>query len=173
MTSDNIQQIFECPKCGAQNIVGQQVCQACGQKFQYNCPYCGFVVDPTLVNCPNCRERLYWPTPHRVKAFPKKQAGVYQEGEEVGGEQEAKPRKGGKSDPWLIGCLALIVIVVCIAAAIFFIDRSSQPKPSLMPPKASSGNQTGLSPMWVPEIELRQVANSIMIKESGVIVRGG
>jgi len=105
MVSDNVPQIFLCHKCGAQNVVGQQFCQACGEKFQYNCPYCGVVVDPTMVTCPNCRKGLEWPTPQRVKAFPKMKTEAYQEQKWVEGEAIEEKPKQKKPDPWLMGCL--------------------------------------------------------------------
>ena len=142
MTSDNMQQIFLCPTCGAQNLVGQPSCQSCGQTFQYNCPHCSAVVNSTLVNCPDCRERLYWPTPRRVKAFPK-QRETY--GTRKGGKGvEAKPREK-KSDPVLLGCLGLIVIVIFVALGYFIYDTFFQEEPPIAvppPPPASACSGT-------------------------------
>lgn len=156
-----MQQIFLCHRCGAQNVVGQQVCQACGQRFQYNCPYCGFIVDPTLVNCPNCRGGLYWPTPQKIKAFPR-QTGTYQEQERI--EEEEKPKQK-KTDPWLMGCLVLVVIAFLSMGAYFVYDTFFQETPSTVPP-AVSDNQTSLEPMQTPEFELLQVAGTIVVTEA-------
>lgn len=166
MVSDNVPQIFLCHKCGAQNVVGQQFCQACGEKFQYNCPYCGVVVDPTMVTCPDCRKGLEWPTPQRVKAFPKMKTEAYQEQKWVEGEAIEEKPKQKKSDPWLIGCLALIVLVLCIAGVVFFIDASSQQSPPVIPP-ATSGNQTKLEPIQAPEFEPLHIAGTIIVPEPG------
>lgn len=167
MAGGNMQQIFLCPRCGAQNVVGQQVCQACGQKFQYNCPYCGAIVDPTLVNCPNCRGGLYWPTPQKVTAFPK-QTGTYQEQGRI--EEEEKPRQK-KTDPWLVGCLGLVVIAFLAMGAYFVYDTFSKETPSTAPP-AVSDNQTRLEPLQTPEFELLQVAGTIMVPEAGAPIQG-
>ncbi|MBL7062224.1 MAG: zinc ribbon domain-containing protein [Dehalococcoidia bacterium] len=115
-----MQQVFPCPACGAQNVVGQEFCQSCGQRFQYNCPYCGAIVDATLINCPGCRESLNWPTPQRVRPFPKQPAEYQKRAEGVEEEEKAKPKK--KSDPWLTGCLGL-VIIVSLALGAYFILR--------------------------------------------------
>lgn len=132
-----MQQIFLCPSCGAQNYVGQEFCQACGQKFQYNCPNCGAVVDATLINCPGCRESLYWPTPQRVKAFPKQQAAYQGPGEDGKEGGEAKR----KSDPWLTGCLGLVIIAFLVLGAYFVYDNFiKNPSPAL--PGATGFNQT-------------------------------
>jgi hypothetical protein len=140
-----MQQIFCCPTCGAQNVVGQEFCQSCGQPFQYNCPYCGAIVDSTLVNCPRCRESLNWPTPQRVKPFPK-QPVAYQKrggGGEVGeGAEKAKK----KSDPWLTGCLGLVIIAFIVLGAYFIWDYFH--KPSLVPQLPSySGEEIAFKPM--------------------------
>jgi len=159
-----MQQIFPCPACGAQNVVGQEFCQSCGQRFQYNCPYCGAVVDATLINCPGCRESLSWPTPQRVKPFPK-QPGEYQKrGEggvvgETGGEEGAKPKK--KSNPWVTGCLGLLIIGILFMVAYLVYDWiSSQssilPSASTMP--SSSGSEIGFKPVQSPGFDsLRDV----------------
>lgn len=127
-----MQEIFLCPTCGAQNIVGQEHCQYCGQKFQYNCPYCGAVVNSTLVNCPGCRERLYWPTPRRIKPFSKKEVATYsfRKGHEpsvTGRAGEAGSKKQQKSDPWLTGCLGVVIIAIIIMVAFFLYDWLSRP----------------------------------------------
>jgi hypothetical protein len=142
-----MQQIFPCPVCGAQNCIGQAFCQVCGQKFQYNCPYCGAVVDSTLVNCPGCRQSLFWPTPQRVKPFPKQPAAVRGRGE--GGEEEAKTKP--KSDPWLTGCLGLVIIAILLMGAYFIYDNFIKEKPS---PTSSpvSGVETGFKPMEFTEV---------------------
>ena len=137
-----MQQIFACPTCGAQNCVGQEFCQACGQRFQYNCPYCGAIVDSTLVNCPGCRQSLFWPTPQRVKPFPKQPA--IQKGRGEGGEEEAKTKQ--KSDPWVTGCLGLVIIAILLLAAYFIYDNFIKEKLSpTLPPV--SGIETGFKPM--------------------------
>jgi Double zinc ribbon len=132
-----MQQIFSCPVCGAQNYVGQVHCQVCGQRFQYNCPYCGAVVDSTLVNCPGCRQSLFWPTPQRVKPFPK-QPAIYQSPAptEAAGQE---PKKKSKSDPWLTGCLGLIIIAIILLAAYFVYDNYIKEKstPTLPPVSAA------------------------------------
>ena len=161
MASDNMQQIFLCPTCGAQNVVGQQFCQACGQKFDYNCPYCGFIVDPTLVTCPGCRGALDWPTPQRVKAFPK-QTSTHQE-QERDEEGEAKPKRK-KSDPWLTGCLGVVVIAFLVLGGYYVYDTFFQEAPSTIPYPVSD-NQTGLKPMETHECELLQLASSFVIAE--------
>jgi hypothetical protein len=129
-----MQQNFPCPACGAQNYIGQVHCQVCGQRFQYNCPYCGAVVDSTLVNCPGCRQSLYWPTPQRVKPFPK-QPAAYRAQAEAG---EEEPKKKSKSDPWLTGCLGLIIIAIILLAAYFVYDNYIKPKSTETLPPASS-----------------------------------
>jgi endogenous inhibitor of DNA gyrase (YacG/DUF329 family) len=142
-----VQQIFLCPACGAQNVVGQESCQSCGQRFQYNCPYCGAIVDSKYINCPGCRQNLNWPTPQRVRPFPKQPAAYQQYGEGgESGEGEGKTKK--KSDPWLTGCLGLVIIAILALGAYFIYDYFIKEKPlpgSQLPP--SSGVEIGFKPM--------------------------
>jgi len=139
MNDTDIQHIFLCPRCSAQNVVGQLMCQSCEQRFQYNCPSCGDNVDPTLINCPGCRGSLNWPTPQKVRAFPKqKKAGTDKEPAEFD-EDKKKPKK--KSDPWLIGCLVLIALVIIFGIAIWILD-TLQSAATIPVPYPVSSNQT-------------------------------
>lgn len=127
-----MQEIFLCSTCGAQNLVGQEHCQYCGQRFQYNCPYCGAIVNSTLINCPNCREVLYWPSPRRIKPFPKEPAKYYssrsgREASDRGKSTQQENKKQQKSDPWLTGCLGVVIIAIIIMVAFFLYDWLSRP----------------------------------------------
>ena len=55
-----MQQLFQCNRCGAQNYVGTQCCHYCQTQFQYNCPNCRALVNPTYANCPYCQFQLPW-----------------------------------------------------------------------------------------------------------------
>jgi len=147
-----MQQIFPCPTCGAQNCIGQEFCQVCGQRFQYNCPGCGAIVDATLVNCPGCRQSLFWPTPQRVKPFPKQQV-AYQTPVEGGGEG-AKPKQ--KSDPWLTGCLGLVIIAFLALGAYFVYDNFIKKPPTTLP------GETGFNPVQSQEFVSLQDENMVV-----------
>jgi hypothetical protein len=155
-----MQQIFLCPTCGAQNVIGQEFCQACGQTFQYNCPFCGAIVDSTLINCPSCRESLNWPTPQKVKPFPKQPVASQKRGE--GGEEEEKAKK--KSDPWLTGCLGLVIIAILALVAYFVYDNYiKKPSPELPP---VSGEETGFKSMQSPELEALQDVSTVAYQKN-------
>jgi len=155
-----MQQIFLCPTCGAQNVIGQEFCQACGQTFQYNCPFCGAIVDSTLINCPSCRESLNWPTPQKVKPFPKQPVASQKRGE--GGEEEEKAKK--KSDPWLTGCLGLVIIAILALVAYFVYDNYiKKPSPELPP---VSGEETGFKSMQSPEFEALQDVSTVAYQKN-------
>jgi hypothetical protein len=157
-----MQQIFCCPTCGAQNVVGQEFCQSCGQPFQYNCPFCGAIVDSKFVNCPNCRESLNWPPPQKVKPFPKQPVAHQRRGGggEVGeGEEKAKKKK---SDPWLTGCLGL-VIVAFIVLGVYFIWENFFKKEVLPIPKLPTylNEEIAFKPMQSPELETLSDSNEM------------
>jgi len=146
-----MQQIFLCPTCGAQNYIGQEFCQVCGQRFQYNCPHCGAAVDTTLVNCPGCRESLFWPTPQKVQPFAKQKPVVYQPTAGTGGEV-AKPKQ--KSDPWLMGCLGLVIFLFLVLGAYFLWD-TLKPSPTLP-------DEIGFRQMQFQEVESLQSLNTMV-----------
>jgi len=69
------QQIFNCPRCGQQNVAGHQFCSNCGmglggggQQQAYNpqqwysCPTCGQPVMFGVASCESCGTQLNWPT---------------------------------------------------------------------------------------------------------------
>jgi hypothetical protein len=165
-----MQQIFCCPTCGAQNVVGQEFCQSCGQPFQYNCPFCGAIVDSKFVNCPKCRESLNWPTPQKIKPFPK-QPVAYQRGGGggvgmgvgVGGEVgEGGEKAKKKSDPWLTGCLGLVIIAFLVLGAYFLYDYFFKEKPATVPQLPSySREEIAFKPMQSPGFETFSDSNEV------------
>jgi cytoskeletal protein RodZ len=99
-------------------------------------------VDPTLVNCPSCRGSLNWPTPQKIRAFPKQKRAVKQKEKVEFDETQGKPAK--KRDPWLMGCLVLIALVIVAGIAIWILDMFAQQTPSAIPaPYPVSSNQSG------------------------------
>jgi hypothetical protein len=95
-----------------------------------------------LINCPGCRESLNWPTPQRVRPFPKQPAEYQRRGEvEVAGEagegEGAKSKK--KSNPWVTGCLGLLIIAVLIAGAYLIYENffKKAPLPGSQLPSSS------------------------------------
>ena len=153
-----MQEIFPCPACGARNYIGQEFCQACGQRFQYNCPHCGTAVDATLVNCPRCRESLYWPKPQKVKPFLKEPV-VYQRSR-GGGEGEGEVKEKPKSDPWLTGCLGLVIIAILAMVAYFVYDNFiKQPSPAIP-------GEMGFNQMQYPESESLQIASIVVYQRN-------
>ncbi|MCK4331327.1 MAG: hypothetical protein KAW81_02115, partial [Dehalococcoidia bacterium] len=92
-----------------------------------------------------------------------KQVGTYQASEGFEEEEEAKPKQK-KADPWLIGCIALVAIVVFIGVAYFVYSEVLQEAPPTIPYPVSD-NQTGLRPMETHECELLQLASSFVVPE--------
>ena len=157
-----MQETFLCPACGAENLIGQEFCQVCGQRFQYNCPYCGAIVDSTLVNCPGCRENLYWPTPRRVTPFPKQRATPQAPG---GMEPESEKPQRQKSDPWLIGCLGAVILAILILGAYFVYDNFIRTPASVPPTPPVSENQTSTLPSETITAQSRRKLNLILVSQ--------
>ncbi|MBM3167636.1 MAG: hypothetical protein FJZ83_02360 [Chloroflexi bacterium] len=78
-----------------------------------------------------------------MKAFPK-QRKVHAH-EEPSGLDEEHPKQQKKRDPWLMGCVVLIILVVIAGIAIWVLDMlSSQRAPSsMLVPHPASDNRIG------------------------------
>lgn len=108
---------------------------------------------------------LNWPTPQRVKAFPRqratqktqKRAPRKERGQTAGhmpdefGEDQAKKKR----DPWLTGCLIAIIIVVIIGGTIFVIDTLNQGPTTTVPTPPASENGSSTQPLPTSELALR------------------
>jgi len=102
-----------------------------------------------------------------VKAFAK-QKGTYEEEGDMEGEEEAKPKKK-KSDPWLTGCLGLVIIAFLVFGGFFVYDTFFQ-QPTTVPPvpgPPATDNTTGREPTQSPGLSPLRVASDITILETG------
>ena len=123
MESRSMHQTFPCPKCGSHSVVGQRFCEACGERFPYNCPMCGAIIEPAYKACPNCRTKLGWgaqrrePLPGAARAYQERQRTSGYRGE----RQQPK-----KTNAWPGGWLGSMAIVFCIGAIFYAIAAGSQ-----------------------------------------------
>lgn len=62
--------LFQCPRCGTGNKVGQRYCTGCGQRFYYTCIRCNSFVDLSFKLCPNCSTSLNWAVKPRSNLLP-------------------------------------------------------------------------------------------------------
>jgi hypothetical protein len=53
-------EMFECPRCGIRNKIGQRYCASCGQHLYYRCTHCNSFVDLSSQYCPTCGKSLNW-----------------------------------------------------------------------------------------------------------------
>ena len=84
-----MQQMFTCHKCGWQNVIGQRFCGACGERFEYNCPHCGDIVDPSYTACNVCGAELVWGFQQTATPPPEEQV-QYQEQPQQANQQSAQ-----------------------------------------------------------------------------------
>jgi len=103
-----------------------------------------------------------------VKAFPR-QVGGYQEQGEGEEEGEVKPKK--KSDPWLTGCLGLVIIAFVILGGYFLYDTFFQGTPPALPPPPAGDNTTRLEPMQPPGFESFRIAGGTGVPGTGAVIR--
>ncbi|GEM_PF-2564654 len=62
-----MQQFLVCPRCGAQNYMGQRFCAGCGAPLPAPCPYCGVYMSSASGFCTNCGARVGPGTAQPVK----------------------------------------------------------------------------------------------------------
>jgi len=148
-------QTFPCPKCGSQSVVGQRFCEACGERFPYNCPMCGAVIEPAYKACPNCRTKLGWGVQRREPLLGG--ARAYQERQRTSGYrgERQEPKKTDASLRLWLGSMAIIVCVGAIFYGIVagfqgkasegltggFIFQEMVPAPALTPPPGTEDEQ--------------------------------
>ncbi|MBM3142970.1 MAG: zinc ribbon domain-containing protein [Chloroflexi bacterium] len=105
----------------------------------YQCPRCGAPVAFGARFCGNCGTQLNWPAQQQTQPPP-----VYQEQQRQGyyryGQQIPEPRK---TNPLLIGFVALMAIVLLVAGGVFVFDRLSQGTLSTTPPPSGTSPQEG------------------------------
>ena len=140
-----MQQMIQCYKCGSQNVLGQQFCTTCGEKFNYKCPQCGSNINAGLKSCPGCSAELDWDTPEKKNSVEDDITGEatsnkQNTGEVFGAKAEGSPSRR-KMSPWLI---AFIAIVLCIVV-VFAIDAILQKKSSIGLSGISSQPQENVS----------------------------
>jgi DNA-directed RNA polymerase subunit RPC12/RpoP len=153
-----LQRAFSCPKCGAQISIGQQVCSACGEKFEYRCAQCSAIVEAGRTFCTNCGAKLYKQT--RLIG-PSSESGkrIHQQ------RQKAKQRKTSSLSIGQLGAfLGFIAIVLCLGAIFYSIGTDSQGqsssglgrgfifsgKPPTSPPNTEAKNEQASVPAPVP-----------------------
>jgi hypothetical protein len=94
------------------------------------CPNCGASVTPGYRFCGTCGLQLNWPT-QQTQPPP-----VYQQQGYYGYKQQTPQPK--KTNPLLIGVVALIAIVLLVVGGVFIFGRLSQGTPSTTTPPAGS-----------------------------------
>ncbi len=62
--------MFQCPRCGTSNKIGQRYCSNCSQAFYYTCNHCNSYVDSSFKYCPVCGLTLNWEVKPAVNLIP-------------------------------------------------------------------------------------------------------
>ncbi len=130
------------------------------------CPRCGTQVAFGVRFCTNCGTQLNWPTQQTQPppAYPEQQ----QQGYYRYGEQTPQPRK---TNPLLIGGIALIAIVLLVAGGVFVFDRLSQGTPSTTPPPAPAPAPAPAPPSTTVQVPLDYEVVETHVKEDSVSER--
>ncbi len=114
-----MQQSFPCPKCGAQIPVGQNLCNTCGQRFEYRCRHCGTAVGTSSGFCTNCGGKLYHLAQHARPLASGAEHTHYRNAADVGYKVQ---RPIGHIGRYLI----VVAIIFFMVGIIFAIGTSSQ-----------------------------------------------
>ncbi len=115
---------FPCPKCSAEISLGQQVCDNCGERFEYRCANCGITAGTISGFCTNCGGELLRHT-QSAKPQTKKTKITHRKG------RKAEQQKGTPEPLSKIGAyFGLVAIILCILAILYFVGTSPQGEPS-------------------------------------------
>jgi len=109
-----MQQTFACPKCGAQNAVGQQFCGACGERLIANCPRCGASVTAGYRFCGSCGAQPDW---EMQRGEPLTSAISF-----WGGRVRLKSRD--EVNLWCVDCYGNLCIIVVPRVAFSIVDTN-------------------------------------------------
>ena len=168
--------MFPCPKCGAQISVGQRVCAACGEKFDYRCARCGATFDTNYRFCAGCGAELGSGMQQPVSSLGAggapyhKRGGIYQHG------KSAQKRTSSLPTGWMGVWLGSIAIMLCIGAVIYavgidsqaesaegldggFIFQQKSPAPAPVPQPSTEPEE---EPVLVPDLP-RYAADEVMV----------
>ncbi len=140
-----MQQLFPCPRCGSQNVIGQRFCAGCGESFQYSCARCHGLVDPASRFCTNCGAMLHLYAQQQGQPRTASQHYQQQQGYYTHRQQPVQPKEGSfayqqwpytqeverpkqkRTSPALMGLLSLIAIVFLIGGSLVALR---EPRPS-------------------------------------------
>lgn len=115
---------FPCPKCGAEILVGQQVCNNCGEQFEYRCAKCGMATGGISGFCTNCDGELVQHT--HSATFQTKQTRIAHYEWIKPEQQKVAPRPLSKIGAYF----ALVAIILCILGGLYFVGTNQQGDPS-------------------------------------------
>lgn len=159
---------FPCPKCGTEISLGLQVCNTCGEQFEYRCANCGMTAWTISGFCTNCGGKLHQHT-HPAKPQTKKAKINHLKG------GKAEQQKGPPEPLSKIGAyFGLVAIVLCILAILYFVGTSPQGEPSKWfgggfifqgqpPPATPPGAEVNKKPVAVPDLP-RYSAEQVILK---------
>lgn len=156
-----MQQTFQCQRCGSQNTIGQRYCTGCGNKFIYNCPQCGGVIDPAHKFCPNCRAELGWGIQQQTQPLPTWGQGETDQQQQRTYRYEGERPKEKKASSSLISCLGLIIGIVLLVGGGIFVanpgfNRTSSSVPSTISEPADSSSVPPETVLPEPEEDLHE-----------------
>ena len=127
-----MQQTFPCPKCGAQNIIGERACQSCSAALQYGCPQCNTSIDAKFTACPKCGATLNWPIQEQKKPSPPgKKEAVQNSTDEAQGETSEQRKPGQKKTIYLLTVSVSLIGILFFAG--FAISMLLQEPPPTTP----------------------------------------
>ena len=111
-----MQQTFPCPKCGAQNIIGERACQSCSEALQYGCPHCNTGINSKFKTCPKCGATLNWPIQRQKKPSPPGKKEAVQNSADEAQKETSEGRKPGQKKT-----IYLLTVFVSLIGILFFV----------------------------------------------------
>ena len=136
-----MQQIFQCPRCGAQNYQGQHICWNCGMQFVTQQP--GWQQQP-MQQPPQQQYQQQYQQPYQQPGPPNQQyqqpmhpPGMHYQ-QQYGYNWQTPQKKNSSTGLILLVCLIVVLFAVAavgiLSKGTFFIPSKSEPSPTLSIP---------------------------------------
>lgn len=158
-------QTYQCPKCGAQNPMGQAYCLGCGQMLPYTCYNCQAPINATMPCCPKCNAVFNWPAqqPPPAQTPP---AAPRQNHQQAPPAQQ-KPPNQPMSNAVKVALVLLVIFIAILGSCAVCLSGDSEPTAPGTPPSTAPPPVT--PPVSQPSVITYQIGQKVDIGDGAYL----